>query len=81
MELVKWCIKSLLMRTPIRKKAVVNIMVINSILLYFKFKMLFIGHWENGQKHGEGIFTYLNRDVYSGWWKYGIKHGKGTYIY
>ena len=32
-------------------------------------------------RHGEGVFTYLNKDVYSGWFKYGKKEGKGTYIF
>ena len=48
---------------------------------YFGKKIKIIGHFENGRRHGEGVFTYLNKDVYSGWFKYGKKHGKGTYIY
>jgi hypothetical protein len=45
-------------------------------------KIIFIlGHFENGRRHGEGVFTYLNKDVYSGWFKYGKKEGKGTYIF
>lgn len=41
----------------------------------------YYGQWENGKKHGEGIYTYANKDVYSGWWAFGKKHGKGTYVY
>ena len=37
------------------------------------------GFWENGRRHGEGLFTYKNGDVYSGWWKFGDKEGYGTY--
>jgi hypothetical protein len=39
------------------------------------------GQWENGRRHGEGIFTYPNKDVYSGWWAFGKKQGKGTYVF
>ena len=39
------------------------------------------GYWENGRRHGEGVFTYTNGDVYSGWWKYGNKQGFGTYLF
>jgi len=39
------------------------------------------GHFENGMRHGEGVFTYLNKDVFSGWFKYGKKEGKGTYVF
>ena len=39
------------------------------------------GYWENGRRHGEGVFTYPNGDVYSGWWKFGDKEGTGTYIF
>jgi radial spoke head protein 1 len=43
--------------------------------------LLIKGHFENGIRHGEGVFTYLNKDVYSGWFKWGKKEGKGTYIF
>jgi radial spoke head protein 1 len=38
------------------------------------------GYWENGRRHGEGVFTYPNGDVYSGWWRFGEKEGTGSYI-
>jgi radial spoke head protein 1 len=38
------------------------------------------GYWENGRRHGEGVFTYPNGDVYSGWWRFGEKEGTGTYL-
>ena len=41
----------------------------------------FHGFWENGRRHGEGVFHYKNGDVYSGWWKFGEKEGTGTYTF
>lgn len=41
----------------------------------------YYGHFENGRRHGEGLFTYPNKDIYSGWWKYGKKNGIGTYVF
>ena len=37
------------------------------------------GFWENGVRHGEGVFTYASGDVYSGWWRHGKKEGTGSY--
>ena len=40
------------------------------------------GYWENGKRHGEGVFTYEKTgDVYSGWWRFGQKNGHGTYVF
>ena len=42
----------------------------------------YFGRFENGKRHGEGVFTYIkNKGVYSGSWKHGKKHGTGTYIF
>lgn len=42
----------------------------------------YFGRFENGKRHGEGVFTYKKtKDIYSGSWKYGKKHGKGSYIF
>jgi hypothetical protein len=57
-----------------------NIMVTKSLPLNLRLK-LSIGFWENGKRHGEGIFTYLNGDSYSGWWRFGDKEGTGTYFF
>jgi len=38
------------------------------------------GYWENGRRHGEGVFTYPNGDVYSAWWRFGEKEGTGSYF-
>ncbi len=45
------------------------------------FKGEYYGYWENGKRHGEGVFTYPTEDTYSGWWKYGKREGKGTYTF
>lgn len=45
------------------------------------YKIPYIGDFQHGRRHGEGVFTYTNGDIYSGKWRHGIKHGKGTYIY
>ena len=40
------------------------------------------GYWENGKRHGEGVFTCSKTgDVYSGWWRFGEKEGHGTYVF
>jgi len=41
----------------------------------------FLGEFLNGKRHGDGLFTYSNKDIYSGQWKNGKKHGNGTYIF
>ena len=41
----------------------------------------FNGHWKNGEKDGEGVMIYVNKDIYSGQWKNGKKEGQGTYIF
>jgi len=41
----------------------------------------YYGYWQNGQRHGEGVFTYTNQDVYSGSWKNGQKDGQGTFVF
>ena len=39
--------------------------------MIYKGKEEYNGYWENGRRHGEGVFTYQNGDMYSGWWKFG----------
>ena len=42
----------------------------------------YFGRFENGKRHGEGVFKYKKtKNVYSGSWKYGVKHGKGEFIF
>jgi hypothetical protein len=41
------------------------------------------GMWQDGKKHGEGTYTYKNKDgsddIYSGTWVSDVKEGKGYY--
>ena len=39
------------------------------------------GHWVNGQKSGQGIMTYFNREEYKGNWANDTMHGKGYFRY
>ena len=41
----------------------------------------YYGYWEEGKRHGEGVFTYKNKDIYSGNWAQGEKDGKGSFIF
>jgi radial spoke head protein 1 len=43
--------------------------------------IVILGEFEEGKKHGEGLYTYPNKDVYSGRWENGKKHGQGTYVF
>lgn len=36
---------------------------------------------EKGEKEGEGVMRYKNKDFYSGTWKRNLKHGFGVYRY
>jgi hypothetical protein len=42
---------------------------------------MIIGAWFKDQKHGEGKFTYPNKDIYKGEWKDNLRHGVGTYFF
>jgi len=46
-----------------------------------EYKGEYYGYWENGQKNGEGVFTYAGGDIYSGNWRNNLRDGKGTYIF
>ena len=37
------------------------------------------GEWKNNQKHGAGIYTWLNGNAYSGEWLNDKMHGIGRY--
>ena len=47
--------------------------------MFYNKKGEYQGYWENGRRHGEGVFTYPNGDFYSGWWRFGCKEGTGNY--
>ena len=38
-----------------------------------------VGSWENNTKHGQGIYAYINGDIYDGFWVEDQKHGRGVY--
>ena len=38
-------------------------------------KGTYYGYWLKGERHGQGAFTYPNKDVYSGMWNAGKKEG------
>lgn len=39
------------------------------------------GHFEDGQRTGEGTRRYANGDIYYGFWRNGKHSGEGTYIF
>lgn len=45
-----------------------------------QYRNRYIGFWQNGRKHGLGMFIYSNGDIYIGEWKNDKKSGFGIYI-
>ena len=41
----------------------------------------YVGEWENGERHGQGILTLSDGWKYFGEWKDGKEHGQGTYTW
>ena len=41
----------------------------------------YVGEWEDGKLHGQGIYTYADGGKYVGQWEDGKFHGQGTYTY
>jgi hypothetical protein len=39
------------------------------------------GEWQNGDRHGQGVYTWANGDTYDGEWQNGDRHGQGVCIY
>ena len=39
------------------------------------------GEFLNGKKHGDGVITYADGNVYIGHWREGRRHGHGQYLY
>eukprot|EP00899_Mesostigma_viride_P006515 jgi/Mesvir1/15865/Mv03411-RA.1 len=39
------------------------------------------GQWENGKRHGQGMYTFPNGDIYDGGWLLDKKSGPGTYVF
>lgn len=41
----------------------------------------FEGDWDNGLKHGYGVYKHANGDEYAGEYKLDKREGKGTYMH
>ena len=41
----------------------------------------YVGEWKDGDKNGQGVFTYSNGNKYVGEWKDGDKNGQGTFAW
>ena len=39
------------------------------------------GDFQNGKRHGQGVYVYANGDAYQGGWDSDFKSGVGTYSY
>lgn len=39
----------------------------------------YMGQWQNGKKHGIGIYYYSDSRTYQGRWRNGKRHGRGTF--
>ena len=39
------------------------------------------GNWVDDQRHGFGVYTYPNSDMYEGEWQSHARHGQGVYTY
>lgn len=39
------------------------------------------GSWVDDQRHGYGVYTYPNGDMYEGEWQSHLRHGQGVYTY
>jgi hypothetical protein len=40
-----------------------------------------VGEWKDGEKHGQGSYTYPDGGKYEGEWKVGKNHGQGTFTF
>ena len=38
------------------------------------------GSFVGGKRHGQGVYLYVNGDVYQGEWEEDVKHGDGTLL-
>ncbi|MEJ1288067.1 hypothetical protein NN561_019096 [Cricetulus griseus] len=48
---------------------------------YVKNKKHGQGDWADDQRHGHGVYYYVNNDTYTGEWFSHQRHGQGTYFY
>jgi len=40
----------------------------------------YVGEWKNGEKNGQGTYTFHDGGKYVGGWKDGKEHGQGTLL-
>nr|XP_040143011.1 radial spoke head 1 homolog isoform X3 [Ictidomys tridecemlineatus] len=45
------------------------------------FVLSLAGEWADDQRHGHGVYYYVNNDTYTGDWFAHQRHGQGTYFY
>ena len=72
-------IKALIMETGPKVKGKKSLNFIKKFTLFLI--NLIISDNKLKYRHGEGLFTYLNQDIYSGKWEDGWKQGVGTFIF
>lgn len=53
----------------------------DTYLMQFNYEMDYTGEWENGMKHGKGIFRWENGMSYEGDWMYGKRTGIGKFTW
>lgn len=42
---------------------------------------MYVGHYDRGSRHGEGLYVFKNGARYKGTWQRGLKHGRGLFHY
>jgi len=40
---------------------------------FFKLALILLGEWKNNKRHGKGVFTFANGDVYTGKFAEGLE--------
>ncbi len=50
-------------------------------LVHMLLRMLTIGTWKNGKKHGSGVYVWANGERYDGQWADGKLNGIGEFTY
>ncbi len=50
-------------------------------MLFNLFNLHPSGNWVDDQRHGYGVYTYPNGDMYEGEWQSHLRHGQGVYTY
>lgn len=42
---------------------------------------MYRGYFDGGQRHGKGVFFYMNGSSYTGSWREDLKHGPGVFVH